>query len=97
MPIAVRIRVNSGVVVAGDTVRGHSFAAGDAVNVAQRLESIADEGEILLGDLTYRLARDAIRTEPVGPLVLKGRKEPVAGYRLLSVLPGALSHKRRFD
>jgi class 3 adenylate cyclase len=35
VPIAVRIGVNSGVVVAGDTVRGHSFAAGDAVDVAR--------------------------------------------------------------
>ena len=54
--------------VAGDTIRGHSFAAGDAVNVAQRLESVAAPGEILFGDATYRLARDAIRAESVGPL-----------------------------
>jgi class 3 adenylate cyclase len=71
--IAVRIGVNSGEVIAGDTLRGHSFAAGDAVNVAQRLESTADEGEILVGEMTYRLARDAVRVEPVGPLALKGR------------------------
>ena len=42
--IAVRIGVNSGEVVAGDTIRGHSFAAGDAVNVAQRLEAAAEAG-----------------------------------------------------
>jgi class 3 adenylate cyclase/tetratricopeptide (TPR) repeat protein len=95
--IAVRIGVNSGEVIAGDTLRGHSFAAGDAVNVAQRLESTAEVGEILLGDMTYRLARDAIRTEPVGPLALKGREEPVAAHRLIEVLPGVLSHIRRLD
>ena len=30
--------------IAGDTIRGHSFAAGDAVNVAQRLEAAAERG-----------------------------------------------------
>lgn len=95
--IAVRIGVNSGEVIAGDTFRGHSFAAGDAVNVAQRLEAAADEGEILIGEMTHRLARDAIRVESVGPLALKGKSEPVGAYRLLEVLPGVLSHERRFD
>jgi class 3 adenylate cyclase/tetratricopeptide (TPR) repeat protein len=95
--IAVRIGVNSGEVIAGDTIRGHSFAAGDAVNVAQRLESMADEGEILFGDATYRLARDAVRSEPLGPLTLRGKEEQVEAHRLLEVLPGVLSHTRRFD
>jgi class 3 adenylate cyclase/tetratricopeptide (TPR) repeat protein len=95
--IAVRIGVNSGEVIAGDTIRGHSFAAGDAVNVAQRLESVADAGEILFGDATHRLARDAVRSEPLGPLTLKGKEEQVEAHRLLEVLPGVLSHTRRFD
>jgi class 3 adenylate cyclase/tetratricopeptide (TPR) repeat protein len=95
--IAVRIGVNSGEVIAGDTLRGHSFAAGDAVNVAQRLEAAADAGEILVGEMTYGLARDAVRAEPVGALALKGRTEPVFAYRLVEVLPGALPHARRFD
>jgi class 3 adenylate cyclase/tetratricopeptide (TPR) repeat protein len=95
--IAVRIGVNSGEVIAGDTIRGHSFAAGDAVNVAQRLESVADAGEILFGDATHRLARDAIRSEQLGPLTLRGKEEQVEAHRLLEVLPGVLSHTRRFD
>jgi class 3 adenylate cyclase/tetratricopeptide (TPR) repeat protein len=95
--IAVRIGVNSGEVIAGDTIRGHSFAAGDAVNVAQRLESVADAGEILFGDATHRLARDAVRSESLGPLTLKGKEEQVEAHRLLEVLPGVLSHTRRFD
>src|SRR5579859_5825862 len=95
--IGVRIGVNSGEVIAGDTLRGHSFAAGDAVNVAQRLEAAADEGEILFGEMTHTLARDAVRAEPVGSLQLKGRSGPVAAYRLLGVMPGVASHRRRFD
>jgi class 3 adenylate cyclase/tetratricopeptide (TPR) repeat protein len=95
--IAVRIGVNSGEVIAGDTLRGHSFAAGDAVNVAQRLEAAAEAGEILIGELTHTLARDAVRAESTGPLQLKGREEPVTAFRLLEVLPGVPSHVRRFD
>jgi class 3 adenylate cyclase/tetratricopeptide (TPR) repeat protein len=95
--IAVRIGVNSGEVIAGDTLRGHSFAAGDAINVAQRLESEAEAGEILIGNATCRLARDAIRAEPLGPLTLKGKEEAVEAHRLVEVLPGVLSHTRRFD
>ncbi len=95
--IAVRIGVNTGEVIAGDTLRGHSFAAGDAVNVAQRLEATADVGEILIGEMTHALARDAIRAEATAPLQLKGREEPVTAFRLLEVLPGVPSHVRRFD
>src|SRR5262249_44520778 len=76
--IEVRIGVNSGEVIAGDTLRGPSFAAGDPVNVAQRLEAAAAPGEILIGELTHSLARDAIRTEAVGLLELRNREEPVA-------------------
>src|SRR5713226_1745702 len=95
--IDVRIGVNSGEVIAGDSAGGQSFVAGDAVNVAQRLEAAAEPGEILIGDSTYRLARDAIRAEPVGQLAVKGKDDAVVAHRLLSVLRGALSHTRRFD
>jgi class 3 adenylate cyclase len=95
--IAVRIGVNSGEVIAGDTLRGHSFAAGDAVNVAQRLEAAAEAGEILIGEMTHALARDAIHAEPTGPLALKGRAEAVTAFRLTEVLPGVPGHARRFD
>ena len=95
--IAVRIGVNTGEVIAGDTLRGHSFAAGDPVNVAQRLEAAAESGEILIGEMTHGLSRDAVRAEAVGALALKGRMEPVFAYRLLEVLPGVLPHTRRFD
>jgi class 3 adenylate cyclase/tetratricopeptide (TPR) repeat protein len=97
LQIDVRIGVCSGEVIAGDPTRGEAFAAGDAVNVAQRLEGAAAPGEILIGDPTHRLARDAIRSEPLAPFAVKGRDEPVRAHRLLDVLPGLLSHARRFD
>ncbi len=95
--LRVRTGVNSGEVIAGDPSRGHAFVSGDAVNVAQRLESAAGEGEILIGEPTYQLARDAIRAEVVEPLQLKGKLDRVRAYRLLDVAPAALPRARRFD
>ncbi len=39
---------------------------------------------MVLGDLTYRLARDRIEVEFMPPLELKGKAEPVPAYRLVS-------------
>ena len=95
--LGVRTGVNSGEVIAGDPSRGHAFVSGDAVNVAQRLEGAAAEGEILIGEPTYQLARDAIRAEVVEPLQLKGKLDRVRAYRLLDVTSAALPRARRFD
>ena len=71
--------LNTGEVVTGTEER---LATGDAVNVAARLEQAAQPGEILLGEETLRLVRDAVETEEVEPLELKGKAEPVAAHRL---------------
>ena len=80
-----RTGVNTGEVVAGDAATGQRLATGDAVNVAARLEQAAPPNEILLGDLTYQLVRDAVEVETVEPLELKGKAERVPAYRLISV------------
>ena len=54
-------------------------------------------GEILIGEETYRLARDAIDAEPLEPLTVKGKRDRVMAYRLLEVVPGAPALARRFD
>jgi class 3 adenylate cyclase/tetratricopeptide (TPR) repeat protein len=95
--IEVRTGVNTGEVIAGDPTRHDTFVTGAAVNVAERLEGAASPGEILIGEETFRLARDAIRVEPLEPLTLKGTSEPVLAYRLLEVYPGVPAHARRFD
>ena len=61
------------------------LATGDAVNVAARLEQAAQPGEILIGEETYRLTRDAATVDVLEPRALKGKAAPVAAYRLLSV------------
>ena len=80
-----RTGVNTGEVVAGDVSVGHRLVTGDTVNVAARLEQNAPTMEILLGEKTYRLVKDAIEAEEVEPLELKGKSEPMPAYRLISV------------
>ena len=46
---------------------------GDTVNTAQRLQSMAPSGEVLVGPLTYRLTRHAFAYESLGDVALKGK------------------------
>ncbi len=92
--VQLRIGVNSGEVVAGG---GETLVTGDAVNVAARLQQAARPGEVLLGESTLALARDAVEVEAVEPIRAKGKTEQVAGFRLLRVLEGADSFARRLD
>ena len=80
-----RTGVNTGEVVAGDPTLGQRLVVGDAVNTAARLEQAAPALEVLIGEPTYRLVRHAVDVEPVEPLALKGKAEPVPAYRLLAV------------
>ncbi len=80
--IELRIGVNTGEVVTGTEER---LATGDAVNVAARLEQAAGPGEILLGEETYHLVRDAVDCEPAEPIEAKGKAEPLQAHRLRSV------------
>jgi len=91
--LASRIGVNTGEVVAGTS--GQTLATGDALNVAARLEQAAATGEILLGNETYRLVRAAIVAEPIDPLVVKGKADPLQAFRLVSVTPGTPGRMRR--
>ena len=95
--VGVRFGVNTGEVVAGDASAGQAFASGDAVNVAARLEQAASPGEVLLGDATLRLVRDAVTVEDVEPLALKGKSQLVRAWRLIDVTPGGPGVARRFD
>jgi class 3 adenylate cyclase/tetratricopeptide (TPR) repeat protein len=77
-----RIGVMTGEVVTGTEER---LATGDAVNVAARLEQAAQPGDVLVGGPTLALVRDAAEVEPIEPLELKGKTDPVLAYRLLRV------------
>ena len=91
----MRMGVNTGEVVTGGPSAAASVVTGDAVNVAARLEQAAPPGEILLGELTYRLVRDTVAAGPVEPVSAKGKAEPVLAYRLVSIGPAATAPARR--
>jgi class 3 adenylate cyclase/tetratricopeptide (TPR) repeat protein len=92
--LRARIGLNTGTVVTGTEER---LATGDTVNVAARLEQAAEPGEVLLGEPTLELVREAVEAEPIEPLELKGKTGLVAAHRLVGVL-GAPErrHESRF-
>ena len=95
--ILTRTGVNTGEVIAGDPARAYSFIAGDAVNVASRLQEAAEPGEIVVGEATYRLVKDAVSAEALAPLTLKGKSEPIAAWRVVDVVPAERRWTRRLD
>src|ERR671922_884370 len=81
--LTIRTGINTGAVVAGDPATGSTFVTGDAVNVGARLETAAGPGEILIGDATYRLARDAPLPQGPEPPPPKRKGEPTTAPRVL--------------
>ena len=85
-------------VTLGATNQG--MVAGDLVNTARRLQSVAPPGTVLVGEATYQAAADAIAFEPAGEQLLKGKTAPVPAFRALRVVAqrggaGATSSSRR--
>jgi len=81
--LPIRIGLNTGEVVASrDPQRSDFIITGDAVNVAARLQQAAAGGETLLGDSTRRLIAAEFETEPVEPLAVRGKSEPLVAWRL---------------
>ncbi|MGC8764233.1 MAG: adenylate/guanylate cyclase domain-containing protein [Acidobacteriota bacterium] len=86
-PLAFRFGLNSGPMVAGDigSMRRMEFTVlGTTVNAASRIETaVARPGQILVGESTYLLARDAFRFRKVGDVEVKGLSKPLAVYEVL--------------
>ena len=84
--LALRIGVNTGEVVVGRAREGSSFASGDTVNVAARLEQAAAPGYILVGERTAALVAGAFEFEALERLEGKGKPAGIEGRRLLRAL-----------
>ncbi|MCH7959382.1 MAG: FHA domain-containing protein [Candidatus Hydrogenedentes bacterium] len=87
----VGIGINTGDVFAGfvgSPDRLDFTVMGDNVNVAARFCSVAKGGQIVVGESTYALVKDAVRANSIGSPVLKGKSDPVPAYEILGLASG---------
>jgi class 3 adenylate cyclase/tetratricopeptide (TPR) repeat protein len=89
---APALRARAGVLTGEAAVdldaRGESMVAGDLVNTASRVQSVAPPGAVLVGDATRRATEAAIVYEDAGAHELKGKSEPVQLWRAIRVIGG---------
>jgi adenylate cyclase len=80
-----RVGINTGPALVGNIgspdLRGFN-AMGDCVNVAARLEGIAEPGTVVIGETTLKQLGHGAKVTPLGQLSLKGKEELVAAYVL---------------
>jgi class 3 adenylate cyclase/tetratricopeptide (TPR) repeat protein len=89
---APHLRARAGVLTGEAAVtigaEGQGMVAGDLVNTASRIQSAADPGSVLVGDVTKRATEAAIAYADAGSHGLKGKSEPVPLFRALRVTAG---------
>jgi class 3 adenylate cyclase/tetratricopeptide (TPR) repeat protein len=85
-PISMHTGINTGLVVTGevDMVKGTHGVAGETINLASRLSSLAKVDEIIVGSDTYRQAEWHFTFETLEPTTVKGKAEPVKVFKVLT-------------
>jgi class 3 adenylate cyclase/tetratricopeptide (TPR) repeat protein len=84
--LAARAGVLTGEAAVTLGASNQGMVAGDLVNTASRLQSVAPPGTVIVGEATRQSAESAIVFEPVGEQELKGKVSPVPAYRALRVV-----------
>jgi len=82
----IGVGINTGQTIVGSVgcdERMDYTVIGDSVNMAARLEQMAREGEIIIGEETYLRTRGCFRTEKKGNILIKNRVEPIVCYSVL--------------
>ena len=85
-PLSMHTGINTGLVVTGevDMEKGTHGIAGDTINVAARLSSLAEADQIIVGPDTYHQAEGYFSFEALEPAKVKGKVEPIRVYKVLS-------------
>ncbi|MGD8983291.1 MAG: adenylate/guanylate cyclase domain-containing protein [Desulfobacteraceae bacterium] len=95
-PIKMRVGIHTGPVVVGtlgNNLRVDFKAVGDTVNLASRVEGLADPGATYVTEETFKLTEGLFRFEALGEKEIKGKEEPVRVYR--AIAPS--TRRTRFD
>ena len=86
-PFQMRIGINTGPVVVGTLgkdLRVEFKAVGDTVNLASRMENLAEPGTTYVTEETFRLTRNLFRFKALGKKTVKGKKEVIPVYQVQS-------------
>jgi len=95
-PVKMRIGINTGPVVVGtlgNDLRVEFKAVGDTVNLASRMEGLAEPGTTFVSKETFKLTEGFFRFEALGEKEVKGREKPVTIYRVIA----PSTRRTRFD
>lgn len=81
--LKLRVGINSGAAFAGYIGSRNEYTVlGDTVNVAARLEQIAEPGTVVIGENTFRMARSSFQVRRLEPTLVRGKAEMVHSYKV---------------
>ncbi len=95
--LRVHAGIASGEVVAGGLGRDSQLeytVLGESVNLASRLEALAEPGETLISEAVHRAVSAAVGCEPLGEVSVKGLDKPVRVWRARALAPGQAAGPR---